>query len=271
MRRSALSSCLSAAFATALLPLSAPLAGAAPEADPFEYVALGDSYASGLGTGEYLPESGDCRRSELAYPSLAASEVGADSFSFVACAGAKTEGVRTEQVTALSESTDVVTVSVGGNDAGFGPVVTTCATQDEQSCDQAISEAETYIVEQLPELLDDTYDAIAAAAPSARVAVVGYPRLFETGPCLSPLTSFERQRLNEAADTLNRVTGERARGAGFSFVDVTEEFTGHGVCGAQPWINGLSYPTEESYHPNAAGHEQGFLPSVSEVFSGAVV
>ncbi|WP_017976100.1 SGNH/GDSL hydrolase family protein [Actinopolyspora halophila] len=271
MRKSVLSSCLSTAFAVALLPLSAPVATAADSerSDSLEYVALGDSYASGVGTGDYTPGSGDCRRSELAYPSLAAADAGAESFSFTACAGAKTGDVLDGQLAPLSRSTDVVTISVGGNDAGFVPVVTSCATGGDQACDDAVTEAENYATEQLPGQLADTYDAISSKAPEARVGVVGYPRLFELGACLSPLSEFERQRLNEAAETLNRSISEQARAAGFAFLDVKGDFEGHGVCGAQPWINGLSYPVGESYHPNAAGHEQGLLPSVAEFFSGA--
>nr|WP_246300149.1 SGNH/GDSL hydrolase family protein [Actinopolyspora biskrensis] len=251
--------------------MSSPAAAAADseKSDSLEYVALGDSYASGVGTGDYISGSGDCRRSELAYPSLAAAGAGADAFAFAACAGAKTGDVLDGQLAPLSRSTDVVTISVGGNDAGFVPVVTTCATEGEQACDDAVTEAEDYATEQLPGQLADTYGAIASKAPEARVGVVGYPRLFELGPCLSPLSEFERQRLNEAAGTLNRAISEQARAAGFSFLDVEEDFEGHGVCGAQPWINGLSYPVGESYHPNAAGHERGLLPSVTEFFSGA--
>ncbi|SDP55046.1 Lysophospholipase L1 [Actinopolyspora xinjiangensis] len=269
MRKSALSNRCSTVLAAVLLPFLAPVASAATaedRADAVEYVALGDSYASGVGIGNYTPESGDCLRSPQAYPELIADRGLVGSLDFVACGGAKTPDVVNEQVAALSASTDVVTVSVGGNDAGFGEVVTTCTTGGDQACDDVVTEAENYATQQLPAELAGTYDAIADAAPAARVAVVGYPRLFELGPCLSLLSEFERGRLNEAADTLNSVIAEQAEAAGFSFRDVREEFAGHGVCGGQPWINGLSYPIEESFHPNAAGHEQGFLPELAGFF-----
>ncbi|GAB3558869.1 lysophospholipase L1-like esterase [Actinopolyspora lacussalsi] len=264
MRKSVLSNSCSAVLAAALLPLLAPAASAANDlADPVEYAALGDSYASGVGIGNYTSESGDCLRSPQAYPRLMADRGTVDSLDFAACAGAQTPDVLNEQVNALSASTDVVTVSIGGNDAGFVDVITTCNAGGDQTCDDAVTEAENYATQQLPAELAETYDAIAAAAPQARVAVVGYPRLFELGPCLSLLSEFERGRLNDAADTLDSVISEQAAAAGFSFLDVRDDFSGHGVCGAQPWINGLSYPVEESFHPNATGHEQGFLPDVS--------
>ncbi|MGJ7904997.1 SGNH/GDSL hydrolase family protein [Actinopolyspora sp. H202] len=268
MRKSVLSNRCSAVLAAALLPVLAPAASAATDrADPVEYVALGDSYASGVGIGNYTPESGDCLRSPQAYPRLLADRGTVDSLDFVACAGAETPDVLNGQVTALSSSTDMVTVSIGGNDAGFVDVITTCNTGGDQTCDDAVTEAENYATQQLPAELAETYDAIAAAAPRAQVAAVGYPRLFELGSCLSLLSEFERGRLNDAADTLDSVIAEQAAAAGFSFLDVRDNFSGHGVCGAQPWINGLSYPVEESFHPDAAGHEQGFLPDVSGFLS----
>ena len=43
-------------------------------------------------------------------------------------------------------------------------------------------------------------------------------------------------------------------------------FTGHGVCSASPWLNGLNlFNTGESYHPNKAGHSSVYLPFVTSV------
>ncbi|MBA8825729.1 lysophospholipase L1-like esterase [Saccharopolyspora lacisalsi] len=262
MNRTRLSACVSAVLASALLPLAAPSAGGTTET--LEYVALGDSYASGVGIGEYYPESGDCKRSPKAYPALAADRSGVDDFGFAACGGAVTTDVRTEQLDALSSGTDVVTVSVGGNDAGFASVVTSCVIGPDKSCDMAVDQAETFATGQLPGLLTDTYAAIAEAAPKAEVIAVGYPRLFELGSCETVLSEFERQRLNDAADTLDEVIEQQARAAGFVFTGVRDSFAGHGACGAQPWINGLTSPISESFHPNAMGHARGYLPEVTD-------
>ncbi|CAM5263287.1 SGNH/GDSL hydrolase family protein OS=Streptomyces cyaneofuscatus OX=66883 GN=G3I52_18395 PE=4 SV=1 [Streptomyces cyaneofuscatus] len=59
------------------------------------YVALGDSYSSGVGAGDYLPDSGDCRRSANAYPQLWAAANSPTSFAFVAwnsCAAPSQDG-----------------------------------------------------------------------------------------------------------------------------------------------------------------------------------
>lgn len=60
-------------------------------------VALGDSYASGVGTRTYYAESGACQRSPYAYPVLDAARIGA-TLSFRACSGATTTSVLNTQI-----------------------------------------------------------------------------------------------------------------------------------------------------------------------------
>jgi len=52
-------------------------AASAEEAAATSYVALGDSYTSGVGSREYYPDSGSCQRSPHAYPVLDAAQTGA--------------------------------------------------------------------------------------------------------------------------------------------------------------------------------------------------
>ena len=164
--------------------LVAPSAAQAAQAEvATSYVALGDSYASGVGTREYDQGSGGCQRSPHAYPVLGAARTG-DSLTFVACSGATTADVTANQLSALSGSTGVVTISVGGNDAGFSAVLTECAKPGWASdCDGAIDGAQGVITGQLPGRLDALYADIRTRAPVAGVAVVGYPHLFNGEDC----------------------------------------------------------------------------------------
>src|SRR5580765_3439619 len=135
------------AAATLALPLLAP--GAAQAAPP-SYVALGDSYSSGVGTRTYLNDGTSCQRSVYAFPSLIAAARGY-ALNFRACSGAKVSDVTSTQLSALSASTAYVTISVGGNDAGFTSVLTTCAQPAWLSdCNGAIAKARTYITNTLP-------------------------------------------------------------------------------------------------------------------------
>ncbi|GAA4668884.1 SGNH/GDSL hydrolase family protein [Nocardioides nanhaiensis] len=277
MRRLALAVTTAATALSALIAL--PGAGATEPAERTataaagSYVALGDSYASGLGTRSYLADGSQCRRSAQAYPSLVAAQQGLD-LDFRACSGATIPDVTNAQLGALGASTSLVTVSVGGNDAGFADVLTECATPFwAGDCDAAVDGAQAFIAGTLPGRLGTLYSGIRSRATTARVVVVGYPRVFMGEDC-NALTWFspqEQTRLNQTADQLNAVLAARAAAAGFAFVNPTSRFTGHAVCDDPEWLNGLSNPIEESYHPNLAGHSQGYTPIVGSALTGSTV
>jgi len=242
-----------------LLAAVPPAAAAAPS-----YVALGDSYSSGVGTRTYIGDGTDCQRSNSAYPKLVAGQLGY-SLNFQACSGAKIAQV-TNQLSALNSGTDYVTLSVGGNDAGFTGVLTECAKPGWMSnCNKKIDAAEKFIKNTLPGKLSTLYASIRSRASSARVVIVGYPRLFMGEDC-NALTWFspaEEKRLNATADLLNSKLSAAAAAKGFAFANPTSRFTGHAVCDSPEWLNGLSNPISESYHPNKAGHSSGYTPLVA--------
>lgn len=220
------------------------------------YVALGDSYSSGLGTGSYLNDGTACSRSAYSYPALDAVRLGL-TLSLRACAGATVADVRQTQLGSLSGGTGYVTVTAGGNDIGFASVLTECAKPAWFSdCNGAIDAAVAVIRNQLPTSLVGLYADIRAKAPNARTVVLGYPRLFNGTDChlLTWFSGAEMTRLNATADLLDSATAAAASAAGFAFVDPRATFTGHAVCSSSPWINNLTWPVEASFHPNKAGH-----------------
>ncbi|GAB3645246.1 SGNH/GDSL hydrolase family protein [Glycomyces tarimensis] len=239
---------------------------ASAQAQTVEYVALGDSYASGLGTRAYLDDGSGCSRSEYAYPSLLAGDLGAD-FTFAACSGAKTGDLIAEQLGSLSSGTDLVTVTIGGNDTGWSSVIQQCAYPYPLTCDGQIDAAERYIQSELPGRLRAAYDAIVRAAPNAEVIVLGYPRLFNGEECnaITRISPAEQARLNSAADLLAAAIGSVAGDYGFRYVDVRGRFDGHSVCDDAEWLNGISWPIAESYHPNRDGQNAGYFGALSNV------
>ncbi len=241
----------------------------APVTGAVDYVALGDSYSSGVGTGVYDSASGACSRSPLSYPPLWAAEHRPASFGFVACSGARTADVRANQISALQQGTDLVTITIGGNDAGFGAVVQTCTVaESDRTCFAAVDAAEAFSRSVLPDRLTRTYAEIRRAAPRAQVIVLAYPRLFDLTPdCAEPRVPnlARREKLNEGADVLNDVIQFASQQSGFSFTDVRGRFAGHGVCSADPWINGPSVPPSVGpYHPNQTGYRDGYLNALDE-------
>jgi hypothetical protein len=234
------------------------------------YTALGDSYSSGVGTRTYYTDSGSCYRGPQAYPVQVAARLGAP-LTFVACSGAKVPDVL-NQLGSLSASTAFVTVSVGGNDAGFADVITRCALPWPWTCTTQINNANNYIRNTLPGALDNLYNQIRAKAPNASVVVVGYPRLFNGEECNAGarISPSEQTALNNTADLLATTIGGRAAAHGFRFVDARAAFTGHAVCDDVEWLNGLSNPVLESYHPNAVGQTSGYTPLVASALGAAL-
>ena len=79
---------------------------AVPAAAAGRYVALGDSYSSGVGTGSYTLSS-SCRRSVYAYPYLLSQQLKTTSFIFAACSGATTSDLLANQIQSVDSSTTV--------------------------------------------------------------------------------------------------------------------------------------------------------------------
>ena len=276
-RSPALPPCLSPGLSLGLLlavllaALALPLAAGPPSraAEPTGraaapvYVALGDSYSSGVGTRDYLDDGSGCLRSTYAYPHRLAVVAGW-RLRFEACAGATVRQVRRRQLAALVGA-DYVSVGVGGNDARFTSVLTECALPRWASdCDRAVDGAEEVIRDVLPGRLTRLMRRIDARAPGAVVVVVGYPRLFMGEDCnvATWFSPAEQRRLAGTQRALNAALRTAAGAEGFGFANPTARFAGHAVCDDTEWINGLSRPLRESYHPNRAGHRDGYAPLV---------
>jgi lysophospholipase L1-like esterase len=239
---------------------TAPAASAALAA---HYVALGDSYSSGVGAGDYISASGGCERSENAYPEQWADAHSPAAFVSVACSGATTADVLSSQVPALSAGTTLVSITIGGNDAGFASVMETCVLSSTTSCLNAVSAAETFVASQLPARLHSTLAAIRHRAPKARVIVLGYPDLYDlsrSSSCIG-LSTADRTALNGGADDLDRALATAARAYHDTFADVRGQFAGHEICDSGSWLNSVDiFALSSSYHPTAAGQERGYLP-----------
>ena len=242
--------------------LIAAVAFAAPaSASSVNYVALGDSYSSGVGAGSYISSSGDCDRSTNAYPYLWASANSPASFAFAACSGATTDTVESGQLSSLSSSTNLVSITVGGNDVGFSDIMTTCVLGSTSSCVAAVNEAEQKAEDELPAKLDTLYNDIHADAPNARVVVLDYPVFYQLGTTCIGLSDTDHQKIDEGIGILDGVISDAAGRHGFTFADVRSIFVGHQLCSGSAWLHALNYlDIDESYHPTATGQSSGYNP-----------
>ena len=130
--RTARSAVLAVLAALALVGSAGSVASAAPTAaSRVVYDALGDSYASGYG----VPPYAECGRSQSAYAVQLDGRQRLRLDDFVACAGATTTSLVTGgQLAALDADTDLVTLTIGGNDIGWSSAVAACLGGTDAQC-----------------------------------------------------------------------------------------------------------------------------------------
>jgi len=245
-----------------LFVLAAPAALAADR-----YIALGDSFSSGVGTGSYALSS-SCKRSVFAYPYLVSQQRPNTALTFVACSGATTTDLMANQIQAVTADTTIVTLTIGGNDIGFANLISQCTLSD---CSAALDATRASLATTLNPRLDTVYTAIRSqAAFGAKVVVLGYPREFTSTGCFGTLgiSATERTKANQLADALDQVIAARATDPvyAFAYKSALAPYSTHAVCSSSPWLNGLNlFNTTESYHPNRNGQSQGYTPLVRSV------
>ena len=250
---------VAAAAAVSALSVAAPAAAQSSA----NYVALGDSYSSGVGAGNY--SDGSCDQSSNAYSALWAKANDPSSYVTETCSGATTSSVISSQLSALSASTTLVSITVGGNDVGFSSVMETCVIFSTSDCVSAVDTAENEVAADLPGELNSVLGDIAADAPNARVVVLDYPDLYDlsrSSSCIG-LSTTDRTDLNQAADILDGVIQTQAQDYGYTYVDIRPYFAGHEICDSNSWLHSVNFlDIDESYHPTASGQEDAYYPAL---------
>lgn len=248
------------------------------------YVALGDSYSSGEGVWVPAQDGADrCHRSKGSYfAQIAAAHAFEGGSAFWACSGATTRQLlngqfgQPPQIKRIDAKASLVTLSIGGNDAGFSNVLKGCIAKLPWS--SACADQEPQVAQRIEGLrasMRQVLTAIRARAPYARVIVLGYPRPFPAHPADSvDNMSVEDQRwingmTRRLNDQVKTVAGEFDRaivafqGPGsVEYVDAYDAFDGHEVGRDQPFVNGLDVDLgaltvrPDSYHPTDAGYRR---------------
>lgn len=239
------------------------------------YVALGSSMAAGPG----IRPSADgapfrAGRSARNYPHLVAEKLGL-SLVDVTYSGATTANVLTDpqhgappQVEALDGSEDLVTVTIGGNDAGYVPLLFAAGLPrlarslpllggrlrehlDPTARDRALVE--------VAESLKEVGRMVRQRSPRAKVLFVDYLTLLPPAGAAPPLADVDVALGRRVADTLERLTGEAAADTGCEWVRVAQASREHHAWSERPWTMkptkfGLPMPGRPApLYPSAAG------------------
>ena len=250
-----------------------PAPGAAPGSGP-RYVAMGDSAAA----APLVPDQAEpvgCLKSTNGYPSVLARRMGAASFADVTCSGARTEdlvsraqptrtGAVPPQLDAVTADTQLVTVTVGGNDVDLPKIAATCR---RSSLETPPCSADLVVdgVDQISEAIEadaddwsDLVDDIREKAPAARVILVGYGTYVRPEGCfpaepVNPVdAAYFQTKVDELDDRLSQVAADR----GVEFFDTRPLSVGHDICAAPEdrYIEGFAPVNPAApLHPNGAG------------------
>lgn len=263
---------------------------------PDRYVALGDSYAAvgRISPGAWSPGPVACVRTDDAYPTVVARELGVGTFVNASCGGAVTDDLWEPdngvppQFAALNAETDLVSLTIGGNDVGFGAVILACALRplaDESGllpvadlasgeisegfdasagCADVIDRQAAAALETLDARLDRVYDEISHRSPEAEVVTIGYlsaipdEQTIRHSPACAPLmaaTEAERDKMRFFQGEINRVVRDAAERNGATAVIPDEP--GHSMCSpaATRWVDLTGIETGAvPVHPTTAGH-----------------
>lgn len=257
----------------------APPSGAGVASVYSRYVALGDSYAAAPFVPDPVPEPAGCIRSTNNYAAIMAGYLELDSYRDVTCSGAATRdmanpqqtsnGVVPPQFDALRANTDLVTITLGGNDFGlFGDLIGTCPRLHQQQpnaknpCQREFTKngVDTKLRDAaaIESHLTWVLGQIRQRSPKADVVLVSYPRILpNTGTCAKvPFAPGDYRWGAEIASRLNLSLKNAAAARGALFVNMHYRSQGHDACqGAKAWVNGFSFRRAAPFHPFLRGEQ----------------
>ena len=252
---------------------------------PHGFIALGDSYSAGIGTGTDGPED-ECRHGVHAYPALMQTDLvdreGANrtSFQFLSCTGSTTDnllaGGSSSQIDNLNTTinADFALLSVGGNDLGFFDIMNSCIFRFYSvysgTCEAALEKSDKQLASpdfehRLRLVIMEILDRVKwEKKPWFNIFMTGYARFFnvDTDECddssfgvwwRGPKLKRElRQRMNRMVLEVNAKIKRSidAINAGFAedkvfFVDYDAAFEGHRFC--QPNVTEPDYRRNETW------------------------
>jgi lysophospholipase L1-like esterase len=250
-----------------------PPPGATPGSGP-RYVAMGDSAAA----APLVPDQAEpvgCLKSTNDYPSVLARRIGAASFTDVTCSGARTDdlvsrsqptrtGPVPSQLDAVAADTQLVTVTIGGNDVDLPTIAAKCrrTSLDVPPCspDLVVGGVDSIstAIEADADDWSDLVDEIREKAPSARVILVGYGTYVRPEGCFpaEPINPVDAAYFQSKIDELDERLAGVAADRGVEFFDVRPLSVGHDICAAPEdrYVEGFAPVSPAApLHPNAAG------------------
>lgn len=237
------------------------------------YVAIGSSMAAGPGIGPRAKGAPwGSGRSARNYPHLVARRCGLDLVD-VTFSGATTAHVLADrqrgvppQICAVDGSESLVTITVGGNDVGYIPLLMAASLPravrrlpllGPRMSELLDGDARNRALDAVFESLCAVGLAVRERAPRARVFFVDYLTVLPpVGTPAAPLSEADADLGRHVAATLEGLTADAAAATGCEVVRAAAASREHHAWSAEPWTTrpGVPLPGRAApLHPNAAG------------------
>ena len=263
-----LAGCSSTGRQQASSAASIPAAPPTPPPKGSGYAALGSSFAA----GPRIPpnQGGACLRSNSNYAHLVAKALDL-KLTDVSCSGAYASGLNLpsldgtpSQLSSVTGTTRLVTVTAGGNDIGYAAAITTCTASARlgKSClagGTLLARSEKALAALRPTLMK-LLAGVHSLAPKAQVYVLSYLAIFPADgvPCPPdvPLLAADDRALTALGLQLRDAIRSAALDGKAHFVDAYTAGLAHSACAppAQRWVEGAKQVLPAfQYHPNARG------------------
>lgn len=230
-----------------------------------EYVALGSSFAAGIGIGERAPGSPMiCMRTTGGYPDKVAARLDLKLVNMACSGSTATHILRGGQVflppqlAAVGPNTRLVTVTTGGNDVGYIGDLTVMADSFGPmgkwiygDVKPAAARAYASVTRNLVEIAKH----VRKVAPAAKIVIVNYPVVLPPAGNCAALGIDDRQAAisREVATRLDTATRDAAQQARAILVDAASASAGHDACAVTPWVHGARPVEGVAFHPGEAG------------------
>lgn len=221
-----------------------------------QYVAMGSSFAAGPAITQAAENSPwFCARSRDNYAHQLAKLRGL-SLVDVSCGGATTKGILGSgllllpaQIEAVTAETELVTVTIGGNDIAYtGNLMAMGCNEETPWYVRVIGGCKIRSLKEMEQTLPGVYDRLVAIidgvhsrSPKATVVLVNYQTILpERGTCARLGLSEEQvAQMRIIAEKLAEATYAAAEGHGALLMDASHVTQGHDICAPDPWINGM--------------------------------
>jgi lysophospholipase L1-like esterase len=219
-----------------------------------QYVAMGSSFAAGPAiTGKADDSPWFCMQSRDNYAHQLAAMRGL-SLVDMSCGGAKTKDILDgglallpPQIGAVSDETELVTITIGGNDIGYvGALMAMGCDDSARWYLRAIGGCTPPSIEQMQQRLPKLHqqlvaiiDQVRQRAPKAQIVLLNYQTILpDSGSCARlGISEQQAEQMRGIAAQLAGTTAAAAQQRGVLLMDAMQLSQGHDVCAAQPWIN----------------------------------